>query len=190
MSLDETKIPWWGHLKFRIYNSEKNNTIWSAGENGLWRKIRLYQQHGNIHSCGLYSWSKHHHCISLASLTTKVLQFRYYSLELHLFLTMAQWSHTVIFLNCCSLHQHYRHTSSPSGTVFMFSFRFLAPVAIMKLNVSTAHHLITLSTAKKCSIHNIWMSGWMMNGWMDGWMNEWMNEWMDEWMNGRMNMEH
>jgi hypothetical protein len=87
---------------------------------------------------------------------------------LHWFLITAQWLHTAIFLNCCSLLQHDTHTSSsPSGSVYIFSFCFLAPVAIMKLNVSTACHLITMLIAKKCSIHNIWMDGGMVEWWMN-----------------------
>jgi hypothetical protein len=34
MSLDETMIPWRGHMKFRIHNLEKI-TLQSVGENGL-----------------------------------------------------------------------------------------------------------------------------------------------------------
>lgn len=73
MSFVETMIPWRGHLKFRIYNSrgggkkiknnKKNPRIWSAGDNGLHRKIRLYLQHGNIRSFGAHSRSKHHQYI-------------------------------------------------------------------------------------------------------------------------------
>jgi len=167
MSFVETMIPWRGHLKFRIYNSEKKNRIWSAGENGLRRKIRLYLQHGNIRSFGAHSRSKHHQYIWLTSFTNKALWFRHYSLEVQWFLITVQWSHTSIFLHCCSLHPNNRPTSSsPSGKVFIFSFCFLAPVAIKKLNVSTACHLITLLIAKKWSIHNIWMDGWMMNEWV------------------------
>ena len=148
----------------------KKNRVCCAGENGLHRKIRLYLQHRNICSFGAQSQSKHHQYIWVASFTTKALWFGHYSLELHWFLITVQWSHTAIFLHCCSLHQHDRHTSSStSGTVFICSFCLLAPVAIKKLNVSTACHLITLLIAKKWTIHTIWMDGWMMNEW-NGWV--------------------
>jgi len=90
MSLDETMIPWRGHLKFRIHNSEKKKTQYgmlvrtvSEGKSGYVCNMEIYAV--LVHTVGVNTTnvSDWHHL----QLT---LWFRLYSLELHRFLITAQ----------------------------------------------------------------------------------------------------